>query len=76
MKKYYLYDYIVETADKALGLIDCQRGSLPPGENGPHKHPETPVRNSSHWLITFSKAFEITKEKKYLRAVEKISTFI
>ncbi|MFW6116899.1 MAG: agl cluster protein AglQ, partial [bacterium] len=29
-------------------------GSFPPGHNGPYDDPETPVRNTSHWLITFS----------------------
>ncbi len=38
---------------------------MPPGHNGPYRDPETPVRNTAHWAITFLKAFEITREKKF-----------
>lgn len=29
-------------------------GALPAGHNGPYKDSETPVRNTAHWLYTFS----------------------
>ena len=47
-----LYDLLVDTADRA---IEIQRsdGSMPPGHNGPYYDPETPVRNTAHWSITF-----------------------
>ena len=34
------------------------------GHNGPYYDPETPVRNSGHWLIIFSKCYELTDKKK------------
>ncbi len=34
-------------------------GSFPPGHNGPYHDPETPVRNTGHWLVTLCKAYEL-----------------
>lgn len=49
-----LADLVVEeTAD----VLPTQRsdGSFPPGQNGPYEDPETPARNTSHWLVTLSR---------------------
>ncbi|MCS5488965.1 hypothetical protein [Algoriphagus limi] len=46
-------------------------GSFQPGHNGPYKDPETPVRNTSHWLISFLKSHELSGEKKFKEAAEK-----
>lgn len=69
-----LYDIIVESAEKALNIIDVNH--MPSGHDGPHFDEETPVRNSSHWLITFQKAYEITKKQKFLDAVEKLAKYL
>ena len=65
-----LYDIIIESAEKALDKIE--ENHMTPGHDGPHFDEETPVRNSSHWLITFQKAYEITKKKKFLYAIEEL----
>ncbi len=44
---------------------------MPAGHNGPHGDPETPVRNTSHWLITFVKAFEVSGEGRFLEAARR-----
>lgn len=69
MKKTSLYEYIAETADASLNLMNKTKGCFPAGKNGPHSHSETPVRNTSHWLITLAKAFKITQDEKYFNAV-------
>jgi len=51
-------------------------GSFPPGHNGPYYDKETPVRNSAHWLIIFSKCYELTNEKKYKDKVYRIAEYL
>jgi hypothetical protein len=36
------------------------------GRNGPHNHPEPPLRNAAHWAITFSRLFKLTGDEEYL----------
>jgi hypothetical protein len=45
-------------------------GALPAGHNGPYHHPETPVRNTAHWAISFARAWELTGEARYRSAAE------
>ena len=49
---------------------------MPPGHNGPYNDPETPVRTTSHWLITFLKTYEITGEQKYREAAERAAQYL
>ena len=42
------------------------QGYATAGHNGPHGHIDTPVRNTSHYLIIYSYLFKITKENKYM----------
>ena len=62
-----LYDIIVRSSRQALRLKGKKK-FMPPGHDGPHYDEETPVRNSSHWLITFLKAYDITKDEKFREA--------
>ena len=63
-----LSDFIILSAEKALKLQD-NNGSFPPGHNGPYHDPETPVRNSGHWLITFAKCFSLTGKSVFRERV-------
>jgi len=47
-------------ADATNTVLSTQRsdGSFPPGHNGPYEDPETPARNTSHWLVTLSRLCE------------------
>ena len=62
-----LHELIVKVAETGL---DSQKsdGSMPPGKNGPYNDIETPVRNTSHWAITFVKAFQITSQDKFKKS--------
>lgn len=53
--------------------VQLQRddGSFPGGRNGPYNDPETPVRNTAHWLITLLKAFEISSEHGFINSARK-----
>lgn len=63
-----LHEVIVSSASAALTL-QRDDGSMPAGHNGPYYDPETPVRNTAHWLITFSRAYEISGAERFLDAV-------
>ncbi len=66
---------LINTASSAL-KSQKKDGSMPHGFNGPHNHPETPVRNTCHWAIVFLKVFEITKDEKFKKASEKCMEYI
>jgi len=70
-----LYDVLILSASSALTL-QREDGSMPPGWNGPYHQQETPVRNTAHWLITFLKAYEITRDKKYKDAAKKCVEYL
>jgi len=36
------------------------------GRNGPHNHPEPPLRNAAHWSIMFSRLYKLTGRDEYL----------
>lgn len=59
------------------GLRDQRKnGSMPPGQNGPHGDPETPVRNTSHWLIIYLKAFRFSGERRFEKASRKCLEYL
>jgi len=60
-----LYDLITTTCDAAIDQLQRADGSFPAGHNGPYNDTETPVRNTSHWVISLCKAYEITGDDTY-----------
>lgn len=70
-----LYEYIEKSSSAAL-LMQNNNGSMPSGHNGPYHDVETPVRNTSHWLITFLKAYKITGDKKYLEGARQAGSYL
>jgi hypothetical protein len=59
-----LSDIILQSSNAAL-QFQSEDGSFPPGCNGPYRDPETPARNTAHWLITMLKAYEISNESRF-----------
>lgn len=72
----YLYDLILKSANSALEVFDLNTGTMPAGHNGPYYDEETPVRNTSHWLVTFIKAYKISGDKKFLDAARSAVTYL
>ncbi|TVQ66803.1 MAG: agl cluster protein AglQ [Balneolaceae bacterium] len=68
-----LNELILRTASSGLTLQSAN-GAMPAGHNGLYRDPETPVRNTAHWAMTFLRAFELSDDPKYktaaIRAVE------
>lgn len=70
-----LYDLLLKSTCSAK-FMQKDDGSFPSGHNGPYKDSETPVRNTSHWLITLLKAYDITEDNLYLDSAYKALNFI
>lgn len=71
-----LYDLLIQSATAALSLQDPEQGFMPPGHNGAYHDPETPARNTAHWLITFLKAYEISGEQKFLDSAKQAVKYL
>lgn len=48
---------------------------MPAGNNGPYFHLESPVRNTSHWIITYLVAYNISRDKRFLNAALRLVSF-
>jgi len=70
-----IHEIILLSATSALPMQNVD-GSMPPGWNGPYHQPETPVRNTAHWLITFLKAYEITSDKRFKTAATRCTEYL
>jgi hypothetical protein len=70
-----LWDIITRSAEAAL-LAQRSDGSMPPGHNGPYRDPETPVRNTAHWLITFLHCYEYTQKAKFKSAAQRCADYL
>ena len=70
-----LYDLLVQSADAGLDL-QTESGAMPAGHNGPWNDSETPVRNTSHWTITFLKAHEITEEPRFYEGAQRCVEYL
>ncbi|MDG5761554.1 agl cluster protein AglQ [Natronococcus sp. A-GB1] len=70
-----LYTLLKQSAGQAC---DTQRGngSLPAGQNGPYNDSETPVRNTSHWLLTFSKLYDQTQDVQFRDAAQEAISYL
>ena len=70
-----LDNLIVESATHALE-DQSHDGSKIPGFNGPYHDPETPVRNTAHWMISFLKAYKITGEDRFRFGAERAAYYL
>jgi len=70
-----LRDILCSCAEQALEKQDAD-GSMPAGHNGPWNDPETPVRNTGHWAITFLRSHEWTDDDRFLTAGENAVSYL
>ena len=66
---------IVDSAAQALKQ-QTQEGLMVAGFNGPYHDPETPVRNTAHWMISFLQAYKIPGEHRFRFGAERASGFL
>ena len=70
-----LYDLLEHIAEPQTLNIDPENG-MPEGHNGLYHDPETPVRNTSHWLVTFARLYQHTSNETYKMAAEKCASYL
>ncbi len=70
-----LNQVILDNAYKSIVTQDIN-GDMPPGHNGPYQDPETPVRNTAHWLVTFCHLYEQTGEKDWYIAAQRATDYL
>ena len=68
-----LHSLIKTVADSKISFI-LYYGYAKAGCNGPYQNKDTAVRNSGHWLITYSYLYHQTGDVKYYSAVIKKTT--
>ncbi len=52
------------------------QGFATAGHNGPHGHPDTAVRNTSHYLIIYSYLYKQTGEERYLLICQRFVEYL
>ena len=62
---------IIPLAEQALEQLN-KCGYILGGHNGPYYDPETPVRNTAHWITTFAYCYKATNDKKYYQVTKKV----
>ena len=67
---------LLERSARAALELQREDGSFPPGRNGVYDEPETPVRTTSHWLTTLSKAYEITGDEVFSEAANDAADYL
>lgn len=75
MSRKNLLDVIEGVAKPVIQDI-IQDGHAKPGHNGLYHDPETPVRNTAHWMVSFSRLYEITGNPQYLETLEKGAEYL
>lgn len=68
-------EYMKKVADLNYDVF-LQQGYATAGHNGPHGHLDTPVRNTSHYLIIYSYLYKKTQEGKYLKICDVFANYL
>lgn len=61
-------ELFLRVAETGLSRQHSRDGSMPPGFNGPHGGRQTPVRNTSHWLQIFARAWLMGGDERFRHA--------
>lgn len=68
-------ELLIEIAAKALPQIE-KHGHALPGHNGPYHDPETPVRNTAHFAITFIKVAKLSGDSSFEKAAKSCLNYL
>lgn len=69
-------EWVESAARHSLSKQDSTNGYLPAGHNGPYFDPETPVRNTAHYLYLYSSLYERTQSHVWYKAAENAINFL
>lgn len=53
-----------------------EQGFATAGHNGPHGHVDTPVRNTSHYLIIYTYLYKKLRDEKYLKICRRFADYL
>jgi hypothetical protein len=67
---------LIDSAYAALEILKNNDGRMISGHNGLYIDPETSVRNTSHWLLVFAKAYELSKDQAFIEAVCQCANYL
>jgi hypothetical protein len=70
-----LGDLVLQAGATAL-RTQAQDGSFPAGWNGPYRDPETPVRNTAHWLFLLLRCWRWTGEERWRTAAHSALAYL
>lgn len=68
-------ELILSIAEQALHELNTH-GFMLGGHNGPYYDPETPVRNTSHWITIYAYCFDVSQDARFSEAVKTCSTYL
>ena len=66
-------NFLINYAYKVFNR-NVQDPEIVPGHNGPYYDPETPVRNTGHWLITLTQCYRWSGDKAFKNGVIKLAS--
>lgn len=71
-------DYINVIKEIADDKLECHfdTGYVKAGCNGPYNQKDTPIRNTSHWIVIYSILYMQFKEEKYFKIIVKLADFL
>ena len=75
MDKNDFLSLIKDIADSKICAIQ-RTGFSQAGHNGPYFDLDTPIRNSAHWLCTYSSLYRLYGELKYFQMVKTLAEYI
>ena len=68
-------EYLKYIADKNLDVF-LRQGYATAGHNGPHGHPDTPARNTAHYLVIYSYLYKKTGVDKYKKICDIFASYL
>lgn len=73
MKKYL--ELIKNIADNNLQIVQ-DNGSIKAGCNGPYNHKDTAIRNTAHWIVTYSVLYKLYKDERYFNLIIELADYL
>ena len=70
-----IHSILEKRSREVMGSLN-RDGTMPAGHNGPYGDPETPVRNTAHWLVTFCHLFTQSGETKYREIGNRLTDYL
>ncbi|MCQ2548468.1 MAG: hypothetical protein MJ134_00365 [Lachnospiraceae bacterium] len=75
MNKVEIENVILDMANNKIQYIKSN-GCVAPGHNGPYNDTERPLRNSAHWICTYSYLYRKTANELYKEMVQILADYL